>query len=162
MVYLEFSCFSSTFWQFIYLNVSGETHRQGWRAEWGVIWFGNSRMKVRDDVQMQMLFTIIITWLFPFYILVLKFVPLQKKKNAKFFPNKIMSVFNIQLNPWLWPPKGVLGCTEVSVCQETVSCSQADQQERIAEHSSSYCSSFHSSLHLTVQNRDSLLNKKAN
>lgn len=56
-------------------------------------------MKVRDDVQMQMLFTIIITWLFPFYILVLKFVPLQKKKNAKFFPNKIMSVFNIQLNP---------------------------------------------------------------
>lgn len=53
-------------------------------------------MKVRDDVQMQMLFTIIITWLFPFYIL--KFVPLQKK-NAKFFPNKIMSVFDIQLNP---------------------------------------------------------------
>lgn len=55
-------------------------------------------MKVRDDVQMRMLFTIIITWLFPFYILVLKFVPLQKK-NAKFFPNKIISVFNIQLNP---------------------------------------------------------------
>lgn len=124
MVCLEFSCFSSTFWQFTFIWMwrDTQTRMESWMGS-NMIWKLKNESegwRANVDVVHHNHYLAVPLLHFSFEICS------TAEKNATFFPNKIMSVFNIQLNPWLWPPKGVLGCTEVSVCQGTVSSSQTD------------------------------------